>query len=332
MQRYLWLILITTLLAGCAPAAQQVLPTERPTLTPTLTATATQPPPSEGFSTPTLTRTRPPATSTGGPSPTALLGATRTPDRATTATPVRSINAPRIEFFTSDAPAVAPGSALSLFWSTRGADAATIYRLDPQGQRNQLWNVPPDGSLTVNTRADERGTVDFLLTVGEGNDRTEQRLSLPLSCPVAWFFTPPPPDCPDAEPTETRIVEQAFVRGRMLYVEGEDRIYVLFNDGLDPAWSRFQNLYNPAIHPESLEGFPVPAGRYQPLAILGYVWRGSDIVRSRLGLALEPEFASTGFTQTIQRGDAVQVYISGSDGNVLLLQPEGVTWELIPLG
>lgn len=327
----LWGVLVLGL-AACAPTAQQILPTERPTITPTATATATRTPSTlSGDVTPTATVTRPPATSTGGPSPTPLLGPTRTPDDRATSTPVRSVNAPRIEFFTSDVRAVTPGDAVTLFWSTRNTDGATIYRLDPTGARNQLWNVPPDGNLNVATNRNERGTVDFLIRVGEGNERIEQTLSLPLSCPVTWFFVPPPVECPDSEPIETRIIEQSFVRGRMLYVEGRDEVYALFNDGFEPGWVAFQNRYDPNIHPESLEDFPVPSGRVQPIAELGFVWRGSDIVRSRLGLGTQEPFAFEGFVQTARVGEDINIYMNSSDGTVLKILPDGLGWQIITL-
>lgn len=329
-----WVLMLTIglLMGACAPTAPQVVPTERPTITPTFTPTATRTrAPRDASPTPTLTQA--PASPTGGPSPTSLLGATATPNRAVTSTPVRSANAPRIEFFTSDVQAVAPGSSVSLFWSTRGATGATIYRLDPSGARNQLWNVPPDGNLTVSTRQSDRGTVDFLIAVGDGPDRIEQGLSLPLSCPVSWFFSPPPADCPNAEPIETAIIEQPFQRGRMLYVESSDEIYALFNDGFDPAWVAFQNRYNPVIHAESEPNFAPPPGLLQPLRILGFVWRGNDRTRSRLGLATQQEFAYDGFVQTspARGGDGNNLYISSSDGTVVQLLPAGESWQLITL-
>ncbi|MEO0563564.1 MAG: hypothetical protein AAF125_15760, partial [Chloroflexota bacterium] len=317
-------------LSACAPTVQQILPTDRPTITPTPTATNTRTP-SPRDVTPTATVTRPPATPTGGPSPTPLLGPTRTPDPRLSPTAVLSANAPRIEFFTSDVQAVAPGSAVTLFWSTRGVDGATVYRLDPTGARNQLWNVPPDGSLTVSTFAGDRGQIDFLITVGEGTERTEQQLTLPLSCPVSWFFVPPPADCPDTEPVETQIIEQPFVRGRMLFIAERDQVYALVNDGFDPAWIAFNNRYNPDVDPEILEGFPVPPGRVQPRAELGFVWRGSDAVRSRLGLGTQESFAYDGFLQTVQQGENSTLYVSSSDGTVLQIEPEGSSWSIISL-
>ncbi|MBZ0290920.1 MAG: hypothetical protein K8I30_25060, partial [Anaerolineae bacterium] len=144
-------ILLLLFVSGCGATAMQVIPTDPPTITPTSTATASRTP--GGAVTPTPTPTAAPASPTGGPSPTPLFGPTRTL-AAVLPTPTRVVNpnAPRIEFFTSDTLAVAPGGSVTLFWSTRGANGAVIYRLDQNNVRNQLWNVAPDGNLTVPTR------------------------------------------------------------------------------------------------------------------------------------------------------------------------------------
>lgn len=235
-------------------------------------------------------------------------------------------NAPRIEFFTTDVEAVAPGSSITLFWSTRNVTGVSIYRLNRQGQRERLWNESPDGTLTVGTSERDRGQIDFLLTAGEGDLYVEQSLSVPLVCPVQWFFAPPPEECPDAEADETLIIEQPFERGRMLYIGTRNLVYALFNDGFEPAWIAFENRYDPTVHPEIEESFPGP----QPVARLGFVWRGNDTVRNRLGLPLEPEIRFDGFIQTAVLRDGSDVlYISSTNATVLRLIEGGGIWEII---
>lgn len=324
------------LTAGCGAAALPIVPTALPTATPTLTP----PPPGAATQTavallPTATRTPDPAaiTPTGGPSPTPLFGATRPADAAATLNPVDLSGAPRIEFFTSDAAAIAPGSDVTLFWSTRGASSAVIYRIQA-GARNQLWNVGPDGSLTVQTRRSERGMVDFELTVGDGAQETSRRLSIPLACPDTWFFQPAPADCPATPPEEITLIEQPFERGRMLAVSSSNTVYVLFNDGFAPAWTAFENRYDPAVDPEFDPSFPNPPGLYQPVRALGFVWRGRDSVRNRLGLGVQPETTYTGFVQaagTTTTGDTstAVLYATSADGTVIQLLPEGTVWQII---
>ncbi len=325
------LLLAAVLLAGCGAGAAQIIPTARPTATPTLPPTATRAvllAPTAETPTPLI------RTATAGPSPTSIFGPTRTPaPEDATPTRVANPNAPRVEFFTSDAAAVAPGSSVTLFWSTRGANSAVIYRLDQNGVRNQLWNVAPDGSLSVPTRRADRGQVSFVLSVGDGALKTEQMLTLPLTCPDPWFFQPSPADCPDGPAQPTLLLEQAFERGRMVYIQTRNRVYALFNDGREPAWVSFANRYDPAVHPELDENFEraLPPGFVQPLRILGFIWRGNDLARTRLGLGLAAENAYEGFIQTVKAGDDENLYLNSADGTVLQILPNGSAWQIITL-
>lgn len=189
-----------------------------------------------------------------------------------------------------------------------------------------MWNEGPDGTLILPTSERDRGQVDFLLTAGEGALRVEQSLSIALACPVEWFFEPSPPDCAQEEAAETLITEQLFQRGRMVYVAERDLIYVLFNDEFQPAWLTFENRYDPTIHPESDPNFP----GLQPTGRLGFVWRGNDTVRNRLGIPTEEqERRFDGFLQeAIQRDGTTSLYIS-STGSVLNLIEGGETWQII---
>lgn len=323
------LIGLLLLFSGCGATAVQIVPTAQPTDTPTNTATPTTTPARNV--TPTMTHTSPPMTATGGPSPTPLFGPPSTPQ---TAVPTESAaelnpNAPRIEFFTSDSAQVAPGNTVTLYWSTRGARDAVIYQL-VDGVRNRLWNVGPDGSLPIQTKRNDRGSVNFVLSVGEGVEYTEQKLSIPLACPDTWFFSPPPEACPTGSAQDTQVIEEPFERGRMLYVEKTDLVYSLFNDGFTPAWLVLENRYDPAKAPESDPNFQPPPGFYQPLRTLGFVWRGNDTVRNRLGLATNAESTFSGFIQSSATPDGAQtLYISSADGSVLQLLPQGQAWQII---
>ncbi|MBL8117250.1 MAG: hypothetical protein JNJ78_06945 [Anaerolineae bacterium] len=322
--QFTFLLLLTFTISACGASARQIIPTGRPTATHTLTPTATRTP---GFdATPTATS----RAALAGPSPTSIFGPTST-SVALLTTPTRVINpnAPRIEFFTTDVLNVAPGAQLTLFWSVRGARNAIIYRLDSAGTRSNLWNVPPDGNLVVTTSRRERGQVSFLLVAGEGELETSQLLSVPLLCPDPWFFQPAPEACPAGPAEATTVIEEPFERGRVLYIQSRNRVYTLFNDGRAPAWLSFENRYNPAIHPESEESFVPPPGLVQPLRIIGFVWRGNDTVRNRLGLGVQAETTYDGFVQTIVTGTDEQIYVSSADGTVLHLIPGGDIWEII---
>lgn len=314
------------LLTACGGVVDPIFPT--PLITPSMTSTAYT-------TTPRITDTPTLASSptrqangspTTGPSPTSIIGATRTlPPEVHTATPRPNPNAPRIEFFTADIAYVYPGDSLTLFWSIRGADRATIYRLDDSGDRNQLWNVEPDGSLGVQTARNDRGDAEFLLTVDNGEYYVEELLSIPLLCAYPWFFAPEPRACADGFAEESTHIEQIFEGGRMIYTMADDRVYVLFADGQDPAWTSFPNRYIGGESAEEDTNFIPPPGRFQPIRILGTIWRASDIVRNRLALGLEPEVTYEGALQT----DGGTAYIRSADGSILQLNPEGESWGII---
>lgn len=116
----------------------------------------------------------------------------------------------------------------------------------------------------------------------------------------------------------------------MVYIQQNNTVYALFNDGFDPAWVAFENRYDPAIHPESEESFVPPPGLYQPIGKLGFVWRGRDLVRNRLGLAAQPEVVYEGSLQTATTPDGGEnLYFSSGDGSVLQLLPDGEAWQII---
>ncbi len=319
--------MLSLAISACGATARQVVPTARPTTTPTLTPTVTQTP---GFgATPTLT----PASVAAGPSPTPLFGPTSTQAAVvSTATRAPNPNAPRIEFFTTNVQQVAPGDQVSLFWSVRGARNAIIYRLDANSERGNLWNVPPDGNLLVTISRRERVQATFLLSAGEGELETTQMLSIPLSCPDPWFFQPAPDACPAGPAEATTVIEEPFERGRMIYIQSRNRIYVLFNDTRSPAWLSFDNKYNPAVDKESEESFVPPPNLFQPVRAIGFVWRGNDVVRNRLGLGLAAETRYDGFVQVVKTGDKEDLYVNSADGSVLQLLPGGDVWQIITSG
>jgi hypothetical protein len=331
----LLLTLLVLLSSGCVATTQQIIPTQRPTETPTSTATATPRIIGNVATTaaPTFTRSAP----VGGPSPTPLFGSgpAMIDLPAATTTQVMNPNAPRIEFFTTDVDSVSPGSDVRLYWSIRNVDRAIIYRINAAGQRTLTYNIPPDGTQTVTVNSSERGNIDFQLVAGEGSQQVQQSLSIPILCPIAWFFIPAPEACPSAEAAPTTITEQTFERGRMLHLADSDRIYVLFNDAASPAWIDFPNLYDPAVHPERDEGFELAiagTGLVQPVGKLGFVWRGNDTVRNRLGVGTAPEAVYEGSTQrapTSTTENSESVFVTSSTGTVIQLLPEGESWQIL---
>jgi hypothetical protein len=321
-------LLLFLCLSACVPTAQMIVPTDPPSPTTTLTPSPSS---TGGALLPTFT----PASvirDPNAPSPTSLLGASRTPLPADFPTPTRAFNpnAPRIDFFTSDPITAAPGGNVTLYWSTRNVDNAVIYVLDADGLRSQVYNVLPDGDRTISVARSERGDLHFILAVGEGGDYIEQELVIALECPDVWFFEPIPADCALSPAQPSRIFDMTMERGRLLYVVETNTVYALFNDGMAnrPAWLSFENRFNPEIHPAINEDAPIEW--IQPRNELGYVWRTDEDVRSRLGLGLADAIEFEGYIQVGAAGNGREtLYISGANGVVLQLLPNGEIWQII---
>ncbi len=230
--------------------------------------------------------------------------------------------------------ATAPGSSVTLFWSTRNVDSAAIYHLNSQGERTQVDNVAPDGRQLMNISSGARGFVQYVLAVGEGTQRVEQTLTISLECPIPWFFAPAPSECPNEEAQPTQLTEQTFERGLLLYAASSNRLYALFNDPVAPAWIEQTNLYDPAIHPvrdEAFERTLIGTNFVQPVGRLGYWWRGNDTVRNRMGLGTAVEVTFDGFVQTapVPGRTGSSLYITGSNGLIYQLLPGGEVWQII---
>ena len=325
-----FILVVAIIVAGCEPAAIQIVPTDAPTNTPTYTPSPTRTPARDITPTRAIAATRAP----GEPSETPLFGApanTAVVQIEVTPTRVFNPNAPRIEFFTSDPLAVEPGDEVTLFWSSRGVNNAVIYRLEDDDTRSQVYNVGPDGNLVIDTNASERGALRFVLSVGQGTNIDEEIMVIPFECPVEWFFIPSPDDCPNTAPIPSRIVDIPMERGRMIFIEDTNTVYALFNDGQLPAWLSFDNRYDPDVHPFREED--APPEFIQPTAELGFVWRNDGDVRTRLGLGLQESLEVNGFFQTSPVGrNNSMLYITGANGVVVQIPPNtNSQWQVLGL-
>ena len=218
---------------------------------------------------------------------------------------------------------------MTLYWSTRGARDAVIYQL-VRGVRNRLWNVGPDGSLPVQTSRNDRGTVDFVLSVGEGSAVRRANAVVPLACPDVWFFQPPPEACPTAPAQDTQLIEEPFERGRMLYVATSNQIYALFNDGLPPAWLVLENRFDPASASGKRPEFLAAARLLSTAAAAGL-----RLARQRYGA--QPAGAGDAAGSQLQRlhpvvadaGRRADALRQQRRWHVLQLLPQGASWQII---
>ena len=328
-----WFVVGLLLLNACGGNAQPAIVTLAPSATSTARPTLTQTH-AAGFSWVTATSipTALPLSATPGPSPTSPLAPTLSPAPATlTATRVPTRAGLSVEYFTTDAESARPGDTVTLFWSVRGANTARIYRLDADGERIAPgWDVRASGKLTVRTRPQDREVARFVLEAHVGEAQVEQMLLIPLQCPEAWFFDPAPETCPAESPQASLEAEQTFERGRMVWVQAQDRIYVIFEDGRSPEWARYPDNFEEG-DPERDDAIVPPPGLLQPIRGFGLVWRSNARVQERLGWATSPEVAFDGMFQVDSPEPSVAtLYLRTRDGGILALDAQTQTWKMLP--
>ena len=88
-----------------------------------------------------------------------------------------------------------------------------------------------------------------------------------------------------AQPDSSQAAEQSFEQGRMIWVQQQDSIYVIYNDG---GWERYADAFEEGMT-ESDPSISPPGGKLQPERGFGKVWREQPQVRARIGWALAPE-------------------------------------------
>ena len=333
MPRYIvFLLMIILFLAACGADSEPLISEALPTETPAISATPSQTPlPTSTIPimpTVTLAPTRTPVPVVDGAAPTSPLRPTFTIAPATqTATFEPQLAGLEVEYFiTNNVDGLAPGDNVTLFWRVNGSNEARIFRLDDEDNRTQVWNVTNEGRLNVTTDAAEDVAVSrFLIQAESAGSVIEEILEIDMGCPFTWFFLPSPDGCPSGVPEPTTQVEQRFEGGLMIWLAVTQEIFVLYNDGAIPAWSRFDDTWVPGV-PESDDSLVPPAERVQPVRGFGLVWRENESVRERLGWALEAELGYDGIIQTT--GDTT--YLRVRDGGILSILPNEEDWEILP--
>ncbi|MEA3307966.1 MAG: hypothetical protein U9Q70_00445 [Chloroflexota bacterium] len=229
--------------------------------------------------------------------------------------------------FTANVTVADPGQSITLTWHSCGATSATLYHLLPSGQFGTFWSVAPTGSMGYDISSTTRNSERFMLFISNSAGDSEMAtLSLPLTCPDEWFFSPAPDICPAGPPVYSAGAEEHFEQGVMLWREAEDRIYVLFADEQVGVWRVYTDEWDGEPDP-NLEP---PPGLYQPVRGFGLVWREQPHVRERLGWALIEEVPYESIYQSTSHWKYRHFYIKALDGGVWHLGPEGSEWEHLP--
>ncbi|HEU4327000.1 MAG TPA: serine/threonine-protein kinase [Roseiflexaceae bacterium] len=105
--------------------------------------------------------------------------------------------------------------------------------------------------------------------------------------------------CPVQNEKGSRIVEQPFQNGSMLWFESNNMIYVFLENG-QRAYRTFssERQQGPDAPPQD----EPPAGLYKPIGGFGTVWSSYTELRGQLGWALAPESSGDGAFQWFDKG------------------------------
>ena len=304
-----------------------------------LRLTALAPSATPGPSETGLPSATPPAAATTEPATAAPSSATPPAPSATPSEPAAGPTVtpapgqPIIHFFTAAPDPINPGDPVQLSWSA-AAEAVVIYRLDPQGRLTMpAYDVPLTGSLTITAPASQRNSVNFVLFATLGPATAQAGATVGIRCPDTWFFPNPPADCPAQPAAFSALVVQEFEHGRMLWLEAERRIYILYDNVRGPRYQIRADEWQPG-QPESDPALTPPAGLFQPVRGFGVAWRDASApegtrARDYLGWATGPEYAAgQGAAQCAYAAKYATCYLSGPGGVVYELKPEGSGWAV----
>jgi hypothetical protein len=235
-----------------------------------------------------------------------------------------------IDHFRSNVEESDPGQTITLEWATSNAITVTLWKLAPTGQFSHFWNVDSDGTFNYAIDKGERNRATFALSAVDSMGHSEMAtVAVKLHCMDEWFFTNPPEVCPVTTALHSRAAVQQFERGYMIWIEQEERIYILYSDGLSPKWSAFDDEWDPG-EPDRDPALVTPSGFYQPVRGFGLVWREQPSVGERLGWAIDEETAYVAALQRSSYPKYNETYIQALDGAVWRLLAERSGWELTP--
>lgn len=194
-----------------------------------------------------------------------------------------------------------PGKRLTFAWSADGDSVMLVA-----GTRQRFipwWQVPLSGTMTIELDRTLFRDPGVSLTVsgpdnddGTPSEQVSETITIPWVCDYDYFFGTGPRRCPRDAATSPPAAQQEFEGGRMIWLQLQSNIIVLFDqaaaggDGLqmrvyDDTWTVGEPESDPEIEP--------PADRLQPVRGFGKVWRENPEVRDGLGWALAPEMAFT---------------------------------------
>jgi hypothetical protein len=255
-----------------------------------------------------------------------------TPTPTATAAPTSEPGTgPLILYFRADVDEADPGDVITLEWNTKDVSRVVLYHLQPTGELGDSWGgLDTSGTFDYEIGESERNRTSFILyAYDEEGHITQETLFVTLNCLDTWFFTPAPDSCPSGPAITFVAAEEHFVYGSMIWLDEQDLIYVLFDDGRDPHWSVYVDEWQDG-DPQDDPSLTPPGGLYQPARGFGMVWREQAGLRDRLGWATDAEVGFDTAVQRTSRPKYNDIYIRALDGGVWMLLSGSSGWEKLP--
>ena len=124
--------------------------------------------------------------------------------------------------------------------------------------------------------------------------------------------------CPLNQAALRGAAAERFERGRMIWRENNDMIYVLNDNG---DWAVYADIYVEGA-PEP-DGFQPPAGLHTPVRGFGAIWRTKlGGTSARIGWATQDEYAAPALFQDFEKGLMLEM-----EGKAYLLGDNGGHWQ-----
>jgi hypothetical protein len=229
--------------------------------------------------------------------------------------------------FTVEPGQVAAGAAVTFTWEVTGTNRVGLELYHFQGVAAgpgfRSWdNLPLTGSLSVQLSDLDTGVYPVRLWADDPSAGGYAYGSIAYACFDPFFVghgSPPAGSlCQGGAAVSTHAIQQDFEHGRMIWLQSEESIYILFerDSGVVPAEWTIPDVKD-GSQPATLQSFTPPTGKYQPQAQFGRIWERYDLLKT-LGWALTPEQR---FTSVAQRGSNLRLplYFRLADERVVYL-------------
>jgi len=239
----------------------------------------------------------------------------------TTPTGPPRILAPLITVFKADAIA----GQVTLTWAAE-ADVLTLTETTGSGTPVDAIGVANSGQQKFPLDQRYGASISFQLVADRNGQSMTRTLTIPIGCPIDWFFTPAPPGCP-LQPVQISDGEyQPFQRGVGFYVAATNTVYLLsYAGGLVTAYPLGDHYTTPV--PLTIpKGFSASAGHIGAIWQSGR-WPDSQSLRQLFGWALNPPQM---YRVSIELKAPTDLYLSGPANTIYELNlADGSNWSIV---